>query len=87
MKTFKEYAGVPNINEKEESFQKFSAEAIKNINSLIEFGRKTAELDNAQLNPLLDAIKNIHKGEDVIRKSLSADEEDLKQDKPEKKEW
>jgi hypothetical protein len=80
MKTFKEYAEFSEINElkiDKKSYTKFSSEAIKNINLMIEFGRKTAGLDNKQLNSLLDAIKNIHNGEDAIRISFEqADEKE-----------
>jgi len=84
IRTFKEFA---EISEKADGFEKFSAEAIKNINSMIEFGRKTAELDNSALNSLLDAIKGIHKGEDVIRKALNPEDPEDKSKAEPKKEW
>ena len=78
MKTFKEMA-INELKIDSKSYTKFSTEAIKNINMMIEYGRKTVGLDNKQLNPLLDAIKNIHGGEDAIRKVLEDKE------KPEEK--
>jgi len=95
MKTFKEFA--VNEAEKEEknepkqepkdikSFEKNSVEAIKNINAMIEFGRQFQDLDNKQLNPLLEAIKNIHAGEDCIRKAAEVKEEP--EVKKEEKTW
>jgi hypothetical protein len=76
MKTFKEYAIVSEVKTDTKSYQKYAADAIKSINLMIEFGRKTAGLDNKQLNPLLDSIKNIHNGEDAIRISFEKAEED-----------
>ena len=66
MKSFKEIA-VNELKIDGKSFEKFSSEAIKNINLMIEYGRNVAELDNKQLNSLLDSIKNIHSGGDSIR--------------------
>ena len=87
MKTFREYTEleVSELKIDKKSYVRFSQEAIKNINLLIEYGRKEANLDNKQLNPLLDAIKNIHTGEDAIRKTqviIDADDgKNLKDDK------
>lgn len=88
MKSFREHISIKSteINELKidsKSYQKFSTEAIKNINLMIEYGRKTVGLDNKQLNSLFDAVKNIHAGEDAIRISLEPkeDEEKKKGDK------
>jgi len=86
MKTFREYAEVNELKIDKKSYTKFSSDAIKNINLMIEFGRKTAGLDNKQLNPLLDSIKNIHAGEDAIRISFEEAEEKLKEQENNKKE-
>jgi len=84
MKNFKDYsASIIEAEIKKENsktFEKSGAEAIKLINSIIEFGRNSTNLDNKQLNPLLDAIKNIHSGQDAIRKS-SAEPENIPKEK------
>jgi len=91
MKNFRELAtSQVEVNElkiDKKSYNKFADDAIKNINLMIEFGRKTAELDNKQLNSLLDGIKNIHAGQDAIRIALEPkeDEEKNKADKTAKK--
>jgi len=87
IRTFKEFAEIIEKADDNGGFEKFSAEAIKNINSMIEFGRKTAELDNSALNSLLDAIKGIHKGEDVIRKAITPEDPEDKSKAEPKKEW
>ena len=88
MKNFRELATLQadEVNELKidtKSYNKFADDAIKNINLMIEFGRKTAELDNKQLNPLLDGIKNIHAGQDAIRMALDPKEDEA--DKAKKK--
>lgn len=92
MKTFREFAGdVNELKIDSKTYEKFAVQAIKNINMMVEYGRKAANLDNKQLNPLLDAIKNIHSGEDAIRKSLTDESESEskipKKDEKGKKEW
>jgi len=76
MRTFREHA-LNELKMDSKSYQKFSTDAIKNVNMMIEYGRKVAELDNKQLNPLLDCIKNIHAGEDAIRIAISTAAEEL----------
>ena len=96
MKTFREHVSEKAETKKVEKvetkidakgFEKCSAEAIKHINMMIEFGRKS-EMDNKALNPLLDAIKNIHAGEDSIRKATEVKEEpepeEAKKEEPKK---
>lgn len=68
MKSFKEIAlqevkDTPNVSFESESFN-----AITAINKLIEYGRDL-DIDNKSINPLLDAIKNIHIVGDSIRRA------------------
>ena len=62
---------------------------ITNLNTLIDYGRKI-EIDNKALNPLLDALKNIHTGDDAIRGAYEisiAPPEELENEKEKQKQW
>ena len=88
MKSFKDH--VQEINELKidsKTYQTFVNTALKNLNMMIEYGRKV-KMDNKQLNPLLDAVKNIHNGDDAIRKAKEEVETpEKKEEKKPKKEW
>jgi len=67
MKTFREH-----ITEKEgnsyESYKKSFNTTIEEINKIISYGR-SLDMDNKLINPLLDAVKNIHLVDDAITKA------------------
>ncbi len=70
------------------TYKKDLKNTIDNLNTLIDYGRKI-EMDNKALNPLLDALKSIHTGDDAIRGayeiSIAPPEEIEDKEKP--KQW
>ena len=70
------------------TYKKNLQSTITYINTLIDYGRKI-EMDNKQLNPLLDALKNIHSGDDSIRAAyeISSSPEEKKENKEKQNQW
>ena len=59
-------------------YKKDFNETIKYLNKMIEYGRKI-KMDNGAINPLLEALKSIHTGDDAIKQSFIVEPEDPKE--------
>lgn len=69
MKDFKEFVSEAPEDKNKGSYKAYQSnlkDAIASLNQLIDYGR-VMKMDNKQLNPLLDALKNVHTGDDSIR--------------------
>ena len=93
MKDFKEFVTEAPKSSAEGSYKSYQdnlKSAIAGLNQIIDYGR-AMKMDNKQLNPLLDALKNVHTGDDAIRVayelSIAPEEKPEDEKKEEKKQW
>jgi len=85
MKTFREQVIEEKADKGYTEYKKNFNVAINSMNAIVDYGRKI-EVDNAALNPILEAIKNLHAGDDIIQNALfPKEEEEAPKDKP--KNW
>lgn len=74
MKSFKDMA----LYEAEDNYNKNYKDALKNLEAIISYGRKM-DMNNKLINPLLDAVKNLHSVDDSIKNALAPEEEKPKE--------